>query len=72
MGIMDKIQEGLSKGKELVNKTMGGQQSAQGTASPQDPAASVTDAGGPATDPSTETPTPAPTTETTVEPTSEA
>jgi hypothetical protein len=65
MGIMDKLQEGLNKGKELVNKTMGGQQSAQATASPQDvqtaappdAQAQATDATAPTTDAGTQTPT---------------
>ena len=71
MGIMDKIQEGLNKGKDLVNKTMGGQHSGQTTAPPQDAPAPVTDTGAPTTEPSTETPTSA-TTETSDEPTTEA
>lgn len=56
MGIMDKIQEGLNKGKDLVNKTMGGQHSAQTTAPAEDVPAQVTDTGVPATEPGTETP----------------
>jgi hypothetical protein len=71
MGIMDKIHEGLNKGKDLVNKTTGGQHSAQSTAPPQDVSAQATDAGAPTTAP-TETPSATADSETTVEPTSEA
>ena len=71
MGIMDKIQEGLNKGKELVNKTVGGQHSAQTTAAGQDAPAQVTDTS-PSAGSGTEAPTTSGGSEAPVEPTSES
>jgi len=67
MGIMDKakslidshkdqVQEGINKGKDLVNKTMGGHQSASTTAPQDNPPEQAADTDLTSTDPGVDTP----------------